>query len=75
MRINVRDIAAKCEKCGGEDWYAADGKRHVLGSQTTMRCAACGATCSYVDLIMQIAEKAVAASAATLAEVRRRRGK
>jgi uncharacterized Zn finger protein len=75
VRIHVRDIAAKCGKCGGEDWHAVDGKRHVLGSQTTMRCTACGTSVHYVDLIMQIAEKAVAASAATLAEVRRRRGK
>jgi hypothetical protein len=40
-----------------------------------MRCATCNATCTYVDLIMQIAERAVALSAATLEEVRRRRGK
>ncbi|HWI38526.1 MAG TPA: hypothetical protein VNU64_18900 [Burkholderiales bacterium] len=75
MRIHVRSIAAQCVKCGGEDWYPSDGKRAVFGSHTTMRCAGCNATTTYVELIMQIAEKAVAASAATLAEVRRRRGK
>jgi hypothetical protein len=71
----VRNIAAQCLKCGSEDWLPLDGKRQVFGSQTTMRCAGCQATTTYVELIIQIAEKAVAASAATLAEVRRRRGK
>ena len=75
MRVSVRSIVAQCPKCGGEDFDSADGKRFQLSSQTTMRCVACHATCAYVDLVMQIAEKAVAASAATLAEVRRRRGK
>ena len=74
MRVNVRSIVAQCAKCGGEDFFAADGKLNPLASQTTMRCIACGATVQYVDLIMQIAEKAVAASTATLEEVRRRRG-
>jgi hypothetical protein len=75
VRINVRSIAAQCEKCGGEDFQAADGKRNPLASQTTLRCTGCGATAPYVDLIMQIAQKAVAASAATLGEIRRRQGK
>lgn len=74
MRVNVRSIVAQCGKCGADDFQPLDGKRQVL-SQTTMRCSACGATVTYIDLVMQIAEKAVAASAATLAEVRRRRGK
>ena len=75
MRINVRNIAAQCPKCGGDDFVVASGKRFELASQTTMRCVKCNAACTSVDLIMQIAEKAVAASAATLEEVRRRRGK
>lgn len=74
MRINVRDIAAQCAKCGGEDFLNAEGKRQPLASHTTMHCAACGATATYVDLIMQIAQKALARSAATLEDVRRRRG-
>ena len=75
MRVNVRSIVARCPKCGSDDFHANTGKGFELASQTTMRCMACNATCTYVDLIMQIAEKAVALSAATLEEVRRRRGK
>ena len=71
----MRSIVAQCVKCGGDDFHATDGKRNPLASQTTMRCTGCGAMVPYVDLVMQIAEKAVAASAATLEEVRRRRGK
>ena len=75
MRIHVRNIVAQCVKCGGDDWLPTHGKREMLASQTRMRCAACGAATVYVELIMQIAEKAMAASAETLAEIRRRRAK
>jgi uncharacterized Zn finger protein len=75
MRVNVRNIVAQCPKCGGEEFDAVGGKRFELASQTTMRCMSCAATCTYVDLVMQIAQKALAASAATLEDVRRRRGK
>lgn len=75
MRVNVRNIVAQCAKCGGDDFHATDGKRNPLASQTTLRCTACGTTVLYVDLVMQIAQKAMAASAATLEEIRRRRGK
>jgi hypothetical protein len=75
MRVSVRNIVAQCPKCGGDDFAPAGGKHFELGSQTPMRCVACNAICSYVDLIMQIAQKAMAASAASLAEIRRRRGK
>jgi len=71
----VRNIAASCPKCGGEEFEASGDKRFELSSQTRMRCAGCGATTAYVYLVVQIAEKALAHSAATLAEIRRRRRK
>ena len=55
MRVNVRNIVAQCPKCGGDDFHTGSGKRFELASQTTMRCVACSATCTDVELILQIA--------------------
>ena len=75
MRLNVRNLAAECPKCGGDDFIAGSGKRFEFASETTMRCVACGAATTYVELMMQIADKAVQLSAATLEEIRRKRDK
>lgn len=75
MRIHVRNIAASCPKCGGEEFEAKDGKRFELASQTSMRCAGCAAISTYMDLVIQIADKAVHLSSATLEEIRRKRNK
>ena len=74
MQVHVRNIAATCRKCGGDDFATSSGKRFELASQTSMRCTSCGTVSTYIELIMQIAEKAVAISAATLEEIRRKRG-
>ena len=73
MRLNVRNIVAQCPKCGADDFAAGGGKRFELASQTTMRCTACGATATYIELMIQIADRALAMSAATLEQIRRRR--
>jgi len=73
VRVHVRNIAASCPKCSGEEFEAKGGKRFELASQTVMRCMGCGATLIYLDLVLQIAEKAVALSNATLEEIRRKR--
>ena len=70
----MRNIAAHCPKCGGEEFEAQDGRGFELASQTTLLCVACNASATYVQLIMQIAQKAVTHSAATLEEIRRKRG-
>lgn len=70
----MRNIAASCPKCGGEEFEAKDGKRFELASQTSMRCAGCGATTTYMELVIQIADKAVNLSSATLEEIRNKRG-
>ena len=75
MRVHVRNIAASCPKCGGEEFEADAGKRFELASQTTMRCAGCDAITTYMDLVIQIADKAVHLSSATLEEIRKKRGK
>jgi hypothetical protein len=75
VRVHVRNIAASCPKCGGEEFEPNSGKRFELASQTVMRCAGCGATLIYLDLVLQIADKAITLSNAMLEEMRRRRSR
>jgi len=70
MRVNVRDIAAQCPRCGAEEFDDVAGRP---ASHASLRCSGCGASESYADLIMQIARKALTLSERTLEEIRRRR--
>jgi hypothetical protein len=72
VRVNVRNILAQCPKCGADDFATGGGKRFGFASQTVMRCTACGTTATYIELMIQIADKALAMSAATLEQIRRR---
>ena len=73
MRVHVRDIAARCPACSAEEFEPADGRRFEAASQTRMRCTGCGKITPYVELVMQIADRAIARSSDILAEVKRRR--
>jgi hypothetical protein len=73
VQVLIRKIAAQCPACRGGDFEPAEGKRFELSSQTRMRCTACGATTAYIDLVMQIADKALRRSADVIAEVKRQR--
>jgi hypothetical protein len=75
MQVSVRSITAQCPRCGVDDFESNAGKRLPLASDALMRCLGCGASTSYVELIVQIAEKARAHSAAMLEEIRRNRRK
>lgn len=75
MRVHIRSIAANCPKCGAEDFDSSTGKRMPLASDATLRCLVCGTHTSYVELIVQIAEKARERSQAMLEEMRRKRDK
>ena len=74
MRINVRNLVAACPKCGGEELDAVASKDVAL-PEAEMRCAGCAAISTYVELIMQIAKKAVARSAAARQELQEKRAK
>ena len=73
MQVAVRSVVAQCPRCGTDDFESNTGKRMPLASDALLRCLACGATTSYVELIVQIAEKARARSAAMLEELRKNR--
>ncbi len=75
MRVSVSSIAAKCPRCGSDDFEPSNGAALPLPSDAMMRCLGCGGATSYVELTVQIAERARAHSAALLDEIRRNRGK
>ena len=75
MRVSVRSIVAQCPRCGSDEFESSTGKRLPLASDALMRCVGCGASTSYLELIVQIAETARAHSAAMLDEIRRNRPK
>jgi len=75
MQVSVRSLVALCPRCGTDDFQSNTGKRIPLASDAMLRCLACGATTSYVELIVQIAETARARSAAMLEEMRKNRKK
>jgi hypothetical protein len=57
MLVAVRDIAARCRKCGETDF-----KPLVPGAlrlATTMACAGCGERTTYRELLEQIGEEAI----------------
>lgn len=73
MQVSVRSVVAQCPRCGSEDFESNTGKRLPLASDAVLCCLACGASTSYVELIVQIADKVRARSAAMLEEMRKNR--
>lgn len=72
MKVEVHDIVAECPACRRTDFQPA-GRRLTLSAQTPMVCKACGATTTYLQLMMQISDRALAKSADTLAEIKKQR--
>ena len=75
MRIHVRNLVAACPKCGGEEFDALARKDAAFPSDAEMRCAGCGAISTYIELIMQIAKKALAHSVAARQELQEKHAK
>ena len=73
MQIKVRDIGADCPACHGTDFLPSLGKEEVLATQTKMVCGQCGAAYTYIQLLIQIGDKAIAGSAEMLEQLRLRR--
>jgi hypothetical protein len=57
MIIRFGDIAAACVECGGGEFEPLSAEPIRLAS--TMKCSACGASYTYLQLIDQIGEEAM----------------
>ncbi len=70
MLVAVRDIAARCRKCGKTDF-----KPLVPGAlrlTTAMACTGCGEATTYRELLEQIGEEAIRRANDAIAQLKRR---
>jgi hypothetical protein len=70
MHVAVRDIAARCRKCG-----KADFKQLVAGElrlTTAMTCTSCGERTTYRELLEQIGEEAIKRANESIDRLKRR---
>ena len=72
MQVQVHNIVAACPACHGTE-FEPIGK--LLGAQTPMQCARCGTRTSYIQLLMQIGDKAIERSTETLQRIKAQRAK
>lgn len=70
MLVAVRDIAARCRKCGKTDFKPlAAGE---LRLSTALACTGCGERTTYRDLLEQIGEEAIKRANDAIARLKRR---
>ena len=70
MLVAVRDIAARCRKCGKTDFKPqASGE---LKLPSLLSCTACGERATYRELLEQIGEEAIRRANDALARLKRR---
>ena len=75
MKVELHNIVAECPLCHGTDFEPQGASREAIASQTPMACARCGAHSSYIALLIQIGDKAIARSTETLERIRAQRAK
>jgi hypothetical protein len=70
MLVAVRDIAARCRKCGKTDFKPlAAGELRLT---TAMACTGCGDRTTYRELLEQIGEEAIKRANDAIARLKRR---
>jgi hypothetical protein len=75
VKVELHNIVAECPSCHGTDFEPQGVRREPLASQTPMVCLRCGAHTSYIALLIQIGDKAIARSLETLARIKAQRAK
>lgn len=69
MLVAVRDIAARCRKCGKIDFRTLGGGELRLTS--AMACTGCGEPTTYRELLEQIGEEAIRRANEAIARLKR----
>lgn len=73
MIVRIRDIAAWCVSCGGGEFEPFSAQ--PLSLETKLKCTACGARYTHLQLIDQIGEEAMRRANNALEELQKRRPK
>ncbi|HEX4926560.1 MAG TPA: hypothetical protein VFV74_01025 [Burkholderiales bacterium] len=69
MLVAVRDIAARCRKCGGTDFHPPQGPLRLTSQ---LVCAGCGEPAVYRELLEQIGEEAIRRANEAIERLKRR---
>jgi hypothetical protein len=69
MIVSIRDVSARCARCGETDFRQHDSGALRLG--TVMRCVACGRETTYRDLLDSIGEEAMRRANEALAKLKK----
>ncbi|HYX63718.1 MAG TPA: hypothetical protein VE935_05805 [Burkholderiales bacterium] len=70
MQVAVRDIAARCRRCGSTDFAPAAGSDLRLTS--VLACSGCGERATYRELLEQIGEEAIRRANESIERLKRR---
>jgi hypothetical protein len=69
MIVSIRDISARCARCGETDFRQRDSGALRLG--TVMRCVTCGRETTYRYLLDSIGEEAMRRANEALAKLKK----
>ena len=69
MIVSIRDVSARCARCGETDFRQQDSG--PLRLDTVMRCAGCGRETTYRVLLDSIGEEAMRRANEALAKLKR----
>ena len=75
MKVELHNIVAECPSCHGSDFEPQGATRELISAHTPMLCTRCAARSTYLQLLVQIGDKAIARSLETLARIRAQRAK
>jgi hypothetical protein len=75
VKVELHNTVAECASCHATDFEPQGVGRELIASQTPMACTRCGARTTYIALLIQIGDKAIAKSTETLGRIRAQRAK
>ena len=75
MKVELHNIVAECPSCHGSDFEPQGATRELISAQTPMLCTRCAARTTYIQLLIQIGDKAITRSQETLDRIRAQRAK
>jgi hypothetical protein len=73
VKVEVHEVVADCPACRGTDFVPEQPGLRTPGSQTLMVCTNCRRKIRYIELLVQIGDKAIAHSQETLERIRQER--
>jgi hypothetical protein len=73
VKVELHSIVADCPSCHGTDFEPHGVARELIASQTPMACVRCGVHTSYLALLIQIGDQAIARSLETLDRIKDQR--